>query len=450
MILGTLVVGTWVAEQIKTNVINESAATTALYMDSFITPNLQELGTANTLTPEHLWNLNDTLSKTDLGRQIVTIKIWGNNNQILYSNSPSLVGLSFPSAEDLELARKGEIIAAISDLQDDENFEERKIYSRLLEIYIPILLNDTQEVIAVAEFYRKIEGLESEIAAAQRKSWFVVGTSMTVIYLILIGFVQSIASTIGRQEKGLRDQVVRLTELIAKNGDLDKRMRRAAANTTALNERFLRRISAELHDGPVQEVSLALLRLDRVNAQNETCRVVNEDFECNDHLPTVQTSLQIALEEMRSIASNLGLPQLSHMTLADVIARVVRSHEKRTRSKVILSVINLPGQVNLPLKITVYRLIQEALNNAYIHAGCADQRVRVVCANNLLQIEISDKGPGFDAANSIKWEEHLGLSGMRERVESMGGVLEIQSMLGEGTIVNANISLQHAEMYAYA
>ncbi|MBK7453656.1 MAG: hypothetical protein IPJ46_08040 [Anaerolineales bacterium] len=67
-----------------------------------------------------------------------------------------------------------------------------------------------------------------------------------------------------------------------------------------------------------------------------------------------------------------------------------------------------------------------------------------------MQIEISDKGPGFDAANSIKWEEHLGLAGMRERVESMGGVLEIQSMAGEGTVVNANISLQHAEMYAYA
>ncbi len=447
MILGTFVIGTWAGEQIRINVINESAATTALYMDSFITPNLQELGTATILTPQHLLNLSDVLNETDLGRQIVAIKIWGNDNRVLFSNSSSLIGQTFPSAEDLELARKGEIIASISNLQDDENIEERKNYSRLLEIYIPIRLSGTHRVIAVAEFYRKIEGLESEIAAAQRKSWVVVSSIMTIIYLAMLGFVQSIASTIGRQENGLRNQVVRLTELLAQNAELDKRMRRAAANTTELNESLLRRTSAELHDGPVQEVSLALLRLDRVNAQNETCRVVNQDFECNDHLPTVQTSLQIALQEMRSIATSLGLPQLENMSLTEVFTRVVRSHEKRTRSKVTLDVRNLPEQATLPLKITVYRLIQEALNNAYVHAGGIDQRVRAICENELLQIEISDKGPGFDVAHSLEWENRLGLAGMRERVESMGGFLEIQSVINEGTIVNANIYLQNAEVY---
>jgi signal transduction histidine kinase len=447
LILGTFVIGTWVGEQIKINVINESAATTALYMDSFITPNLQELGAANILTPQHLSNLSNVLGETDLGRQIVAIKIWGNDNRVLYSNSDSLIGLTFPSAEDLELARKGEIIASISNLQDDENIEERKKFSSLLEIYIPIRLSGTHQVIAVAEFYRKIDGLEAEIAAAQRKSWLVVGSIMTVIYLVLLGFVQSIASTIGRQENGLRNQVVRLTELLAKNAELDKRMRRAAANTTALNESLLRRTSAELHDGPVQEVSLALLRLDRVNAQNETCRVVNEDFECNDHLPTVQTSLQIALQEMRTIAASLGLPQLEKMALTDVFSRVVRSHEKRTRSKVTLDVKNLPEQVTLPIKITVYRLIQEALNNTYAHADGTDQRVRAICDNGLLQIEISDKGPGFKVGHSLEWEDHLGLAGMRERVESMGGFFEIQSVVNEGTIVSANIYLQNAEIY---
>jgi signal transduction histidine kinase len=445
MILGTIVIGVWVGEQIKVNVINESAATTALYMDSFITPNLQELAKSNTLTPEHFSNLSNVLSKTDLGRQIVTIKVWGNDNRVLYSNSSSLVGRTFPNAEDLSAARTGEIIASISNLQDDENIEERKLYSSLLEIYIPIRLSGTHQVIAVAEFYRKIEGLETEIVAAQRKSWFVVGAAMTVIYLVLVGFVQGIGYRIGRQERDLKNQVVRLTELLAQNAELDKRMRRAAANTTSLNESLLRRTSAELHDGPVQEVSLALLRLDRVNAQNETCRVVHPEFECNDHLPTVQTSLQIALQEMRTIAASLGLPQLDIMTLPEVFARVVRSHEKRTRTKVILNVSNLPEQTTLPVKITIYRLIQEALTNAYNHAGGINQQIRATYEKGLLQIEISDKGRGFDISLPIEWDNHLGLAGMRERVESLGGLFEIQSAINEGTIVNANIFLYDLE-----
>ena len=448
MILGTVVIGAWVGEQIKINVINESATTTALYMDSFITPNLQGLATSNSLTPENFSNLSNVLSKTDLGRQIVTIKVWGKDNRVLYSNSSSLVGRTFPSAEDLDKARKGEIVAAISTLQEDENVEERRLYKSLLEIYIPIRLNGTDQVIAVAEFYKKVDSLESDIAAAQRKSWFIVGSAMTAIYVIVIGFVQWIGYRIGRQERELRNQVVRLTELLAQNAELDKRMRRAAANTTALNEGLLRRTSAELHDGPVQEVSLALLRLDRVNAQNETCRVVNQDFECNDHLPTVQTSLQIALQEMRTIATSLGLPQLDNMPLTEVFARVVRSHEKRTRTKVTLNINNLPEQATLPVKITIYRVIQEALNNAYIHAGGMDQQVRANFENGLLQIEISDKGRGFDVSLPIEWDNHLGLAGMRERVESLGGLFEIQSVISEGTIVNANLFLQDMDVYA--
>jgi len=150
---------------------------------------------------------------------------------------------------------------------------------------------------------------------------------------------------------------------------------------------------------------------------------------------------------MRSIAASLGLPQLDNMSLTDVFTRVVRSHEKRTRSKVTVEIKNLPEQATLPMKITVYRLIQEALNNSYVHVGGTGQRVRAICENELLQIEISDKGPGFDVGHSLEWDDHLGLAGMRERVESMGGCFEIQSVVNEGTIVSANIYLQNAEIY---
>lgn len=445
MVLGTIIIGTWVGEKIKTDTIDEAAVTTALYMNSFIDPNLQELSQSKSLTPEYLETLNNFLTGTNLGHQIVTIKIWDRDGRVLYSNYPSLIGRVFPPAADLTSAWEGQLVSDITNLQDDENVEERRLYSSLLEIYTPVRLAGTDQVIAVAEFYTDVEDLEAGIAVAQTRSWFVVGMTMAVVYLVLVTFVQYAGNQIGKQESKLRNQVVQLTQLLAQNNELDERMRRAAANTTALNESLFRRTSAELHDGPVQEVSLALLRLDRVNAQNETCRVVTPIFECNDHLVTVQTSLQIALSEMRSIAASIGLPQLDTLTLSETFIRVVRAHEKRTRSEVKLDIGNLPAQTTLLNKITVYRLVQEALNNAYSHAGGVGQKVWVTREDNYMKIEVSDKGPGFDVARPVEWENHLGLEGMRERVEGLGGVYKIESTINEGTKIIARLFLHSGD-----
>ena len=119
-------------------------------------------------------------------------------------------------------------------------------------------------MIAAAEFYYATDDLDADLAAAQRRSWLVVGGGTLIIALLLAAFVQRIGETIRRQQQALAGQVTQLTELLRQNRELGERVRGAAARTAALNERFLRRFSAELHDGPAQEISLALLRLDHV------------------------------------------------------------------------------------------------------------------------------------------------------------------------------------------
>lgn len=447
MVFGTVIIGKWVGEQIKSSIINESASTTALYFDSFLTPNLQELDQAKSISSEHVETLTSLLHNTGLGRQIVSIKVWDKDSRILYSNSPSLIGRTFPGAEDLNSAWKGKVTTAISDLQDAENVEERRYHTRLLEIYVPIRLQGAEKIIAVAEFYEEVDILESEIASAQKQSWFAVGTSMGVIYLLLIIFFRGARNRIWQQEVALKNQVAQLTEVLSQNDELDQRVRRATANAATLNERFLRRTSAELDNGPVEEISLALLRLDRAIDQNETCRLVNPNNKCSDNLPITLTSLQTALQEIRTISSGLGLPQLDGLTLPEIISKVVRSHEKSTGTKVNLSVSNLPDQTTPPIKITAYRLIQEALNNAHHHAGGVGQQVRVTCNVDQMQIEISDQGPGFDVTSPIE-SDHLGLTGMRERVESLGGLFKVESEIKEGTKVTAHLFLQNVKEHA--
>lgn len=443
MLIGIAGIGWWVGEKIKTGVIKEATTTTALYMDSFIAPNLQELSQSDSITPEHFEALNNLFSENNLGQQTVTVKVWNSDYRVIYSNNPLLVGKVFPATDDLVAAWGGAVTGEISSLQEAENIEERRAsYSQLIEIYSPVRLNDTNKMIAVVEFYQTAGPLEDKIIAAQRRSWLIVGMTMTAIYLLLVGFVQWANNTIEQQESVLKNQVTQLTQLLSQNSELNKRVRRAAANTTALNESLLRRISAELHDGPVQEISLALLRLDSAMSENEICRLVRNS-KCSDNLPIIQTALQTALQEMRAIAASLGLPQLDNPSLPEILARVVRSHEKRTGTKVTLIMGDLPEQTSLPIKITVYRLIQEGLNNAYRHAGGAGQEVRVNYKSNQIQVEVSDQGPGFDIKPSIEWDEQLGLAGIRERVESLGGLFTIESKTNEGTKLSARLFLQN-------
>jgi signal transduction histidine kinase len=156
----------------------------------------------------------------------------------------------------------------------------------------------------------------------------------------------------------------------------------------------------------------------------------------------VQTSLRHALQEIRAISAGLGVPAFDSLDLADVVARAVRAHERRTGTQVAVSTGHLPAPAPLPVAITVYRLLQEALTNAYRHARGQGQQVRVTCADGQLTLEVADTGPGFDPAQAAANDEHLGLMGMRERVESLGGTFRVDSQPGHGTRVVARLPIE--------
>jgi len=124
------------------------------------------------------------------------------------------------------------------------------------------------------------------------------------------------------------------------------------------------------------------------------------------------------------------------------VNRVTNDHERRTGTHVARETCELPEQASLPIKITLYRLIQEALSNAYHHAAGVGQHVGVCLDGGALRVEVRDGGPGLGAPPAGDTEEHLGLVGMRERVESMGGTFEIDSRPGRGTCIRARLPLQ--------
>lgn len=439
--------GWWVGQQIESGVVHRTASTTTVYLDSFVAPQLQVLSDTSSLPPERIEALDRLLTETPLGRQVISFKVWGPGGQVIYSPVPELMGHRFEVGDDQARAWQGEITGHISDLQNEENALERQYAPRLLETYSPVYAHGTNRVIAVAEFYQGVAELESEIAVAQRNSWFVVGGATAAMYLLLAGIVRRGSDTIIRQQRELEEKVISLTHLLEQNNELSERVRLAASRTTALNEQFLHRISAELHDGPAQDLSYALLRLDSVVEANVALArlergalpgVSAPSSDDGAELAKIQMSLNRAMGEIRSISAGLRLPELNGLSLMETVSRVVQFHERRTETSVDVTYRHLPARVTLPLKITVYRVVEEALNNAFRHGGGIEQRVSLIGGEGYLELTVSDRGRGFRALPAINGEgHHLGLVGMRERVESLGGRFHIESAVGEGTTLRA-------------
>lgn len=442
LLMAMAAVGWWVSSEIADGVVHRTGATTALYVDSFVSPLIGDLPEDGSLTPSQAWSLSRLLKDTPLGREIVAFKVWGRGGRVLYNSEPAASGGVFPVQGNLQRAWQGTVGSRLSDLEDAENVAERANYSHLLETYAPVRSPSGDRIVAVAEFYQVADLLDQEIADAQRRSWLGVGLATLLTYLVLAGIVKRGSDTIRSQQAELRDKISSLTTLLAQNEELSDRVRRAATRTAELNEHFLRRVSSELHDGPAQDLGLSLLRLDSLKARFETNDTLVQSARTGadaEELEVILSSLRRALQDVRGISTGLRLPELESLTIEETLARVVRAHERKTVSNVDLDMECLPERVSLPMKITVYRLVQEALSNAFRHGGGANQRVHVRCNGQYLELEVSDSGPGFEWKGMPAGGQHLGLTSMRERVESLGGVLTIDSAPGKGTKVRASL-----------
>lgn len=452
LVVGMTGIGLWVSHQIQDSIVHRTASTTALYVDSLIAPPLQGLATRDTLSVDATASLDRLFGDTPLGRRIALFRLWDLNGNVIYSTNPEAVGEHIPVDGDRVSAAQGKISADIGGIEGNVQLPAGVDRQELLEIYSPVWSSTAWKVIAVAEFYYNSDDLRGDIVRAREQTWLIVGGGTLVIYILLAAFVQRSSDTIARQQRALGEQVERLTELLGQNGDLHRRVRGAAARTTSLNERFLRRFSAELHDGPAQDISLALLQLDHVASGYPAERVVAGSSATVDTLDTterdldqVQETLRRAMQEVRAIAAGLMLPQLGELSLSGVIEHAAQAHRRRTRSDVDVRVDVLGEDAALATKIAVYRIVQEALTNSWHHAGGHGQQVNATRQDDTIQLAVMDDGPGFDVLAVLgDSENHLGLLGMRERVETLGGEFRIESAPGQGTRVAISLPMRPA------
>ena len=439
LVTGALIIGRYVAEEIEDGVTARSSAITALYVDSFVSPRLQDIRSGVVPADERA-ELDRLLVESALGQEIASFKVWDLQGNIVYARDSGLIGQHYEREGGLAAALAGNVHSELSGLGKEEHRSERARWDRLLETYAPVHEYETGAIIGAMEFYQDPSDLESEIATSQRTGWFIVGISTAGMYLLLVGLVKGASHTLSRQHRHLE-------RLAQDNARLAQRVQKAAAEKTETDERLLMRISHGLHDGPAQDLGLALLRIRSLREGTEAhlANSGRDDQRVREDFELVETALADALKETREMSSDLHLPELEGLALPEVVVKVKLDHERKTGSTVEMAQGFIPASAKLPVKIAVYRVLQEALNNSYRHAGGREQRIRIAHSDGWLTLEVTDGGPGFDLSkgegDQDAWPP-LGLRGMRERAEMLGGTLAIDSGPDRGTTVRVRLPLE--------
>jgi signal transduction histidine kinase len=262
-------------------------------------------------------------------------------------------------------------------------------------------------------------------AGGLRAAVAVVELAMVALLMVIVGRA---SEAIADHQRAAGRWSAERSRLLEENADLRHQVDESHRRAVEINDKVLRRVGVELHDGPAQFISLALLRLDslRPDTTRPNGGASIDDFE------RIRGALREALAEIRSMSAGLTLPELSGVSASDALRLAVRNHERRTATSVACDVEGLPQHLPASIKSCLYRFAQEALNNAYRHANGRGQAVRGRRFGNTIEVEVADAGPGFEPDGKMVGS-HLGLLGMRERVASLGGTLEIKSRPGSGT-----------------
>jgi signal transduction histidine kinase len=447
-LVAMLLVGALVTTLIEDAVTRNSASATALYVDSIIAPILPDLKTTATLDDVTTRILDETFGQGALGGRVMSFRLWRQDGTVLYSTEKDMVGKRFPPNPDLATAFAGQMVAHFGDADDPESPKDQAAGQPLLEIYNPVLQPWSGEVVAVTEFYEVADEFHHSLSAARWQSWAAVAGVIMAIFLLLSAIVFRGSQTIELQQSALTERVEDLSQLLAQNRALHTRAQRASQRATALNESYLRRLGADLHDGPAQLVAYAALRVDSKMLVDASASSAEREKE----VETIKARLQEAMDEIRSICTGLVLPHIETAELPDILTRAVEAHRLRTGVSVALSMRPTNRTFSPAAKICIYRFVQEALNNGFRHADGVGQSVRQIDDGHSMVIEVEDKGPGFDPQNTRSaglgfaglGHAGLGLAGMRERIESLGGTFTIASSAA-GTTVTMSLDVEQME-----
>jgi signal transduction histidine kinase len=209
-----------------------------------------------------------------------------------------------------------------------------------------------------------------------------------------------------------------------------------SARLVEAQEEERRSISRELHDEVGQSLGALLVELAQLSKL-----VPPEDRVTQAQITHIKSVAETAVKSIRDIALLLRPPMLDDLGLVPALEWQAREISRRSEMEVEVRSENVSEDLGDETKVTIYRLVQEALNNAATHASAKNAKVTVIQNADNITVKITDDGHGFDPDR----QRGMGILGMEERVRRLGGTLAIESAPGKGATVKAKLPLHHAD-----
>ncbi|MDX6151695.1 sensor histidine kinase [Marinococcus sp. PL1-022] len=190
-----------------------------------------------------------------------------------------------------------------------------------------------------------------------------------------------------------------------------------------------KRVAREIHDGPAQTLAHVLLRselVEKISREKSAEEAIQEFRE-------LRVLIRSSLGEVRRIIYDLRPMAIDDLGLVPTLQKYLRHLEDNTGMVTEFTTKGKEARVAPNLEIGLFRIVQEAAQNAYKHAKPDLLRVQLEQRPTSITILIKDDGKGFDV--NKERDKSFGLLGMRERVNALGGELTIDSVVGQGTRV---------------
>jgi len=191
------------------------------------------------------------------------------------------------------------------------------------------------------------------------------------------------------------------------------------------------RIAKDLHDSLGGLLSTIKLQVDNIRNKESNINMVPA-------FKSATSLIDTAVSEVRTISQNLQPGALSRLGLIPALKDLINRYDSEQGPEIIFQHFDIPTDIDQKISLSIYRIIQEILNNAIKHAKANEILLQLNLENNEIVIHIEDDGIGFNVKKNYK---SMGLKNIKSRVNYMKGTIEIDSRINEGTsfLIHLNI-----------
>jgi len=203
------------------------------------------------------------------------------------------------------------------------------------------------------------------------------------------------------------------------------------------------RIGRELHDDISQRLALLAIELDRWNQK------VSYRAELRDLIVNAQQRIHGIAKDVQSLSHRLHSSKLDYLGLATAASSFCRELSERSDVNITFSHKGIPLTLPKEVSLALFRVLQEALQNAVKHSGVRDFKAELRGASDAIELTVTDNGRGFQEQEAFT-RPGIGLISMRERLQLLHGELSIKSRPNAGTTIHARIPLERSPSQSLA